>query len=217
MRRFTRTARTPFGPRAATKESMTRTLHPVFDAVSTLLRAPRWPRVTWLVVAGAASLTFLPTGAHARNVEPGAVSLSAQLGPSVRLDDALSGARTYALIAGQLDYAFDKTLSLLADAGVGLGSGTPVRLHLGGRVRLSDLGVPITPFIQGQLGVGWLFDVLGADLTYFGIRVGTGADYMFTERWGVGFVLALDLGGTTAQRAAFFGTVDALASVTYSL
>lgn len=155
--------------------------------------------------------------AQARNVEPGTVSLSAQLGPSLRLDEALSGARTYALIAGQLDYAFDKSLSLLTDLGVSLGSGMPLRFHLGGRVRLADLGIPVTPFIQGQLGIGWLFDVLGADLTYFGVRVGTGADYMFTERWGTGLLLALDLGGTTATRSAFFGTFDVLATISYSL
>lgn len=162
-------------------------------------------------------LVALGRPARARNTEPGTVSLSAQVGPSLRLDDALSGARTYGLLAAQLDYAFDKTLSLLTDLGVSLGGGTPLRLHLGGRVRMTDLGMPFTPFIQGQLGIGWLFDVLGANLTYFGIRVGTGADYMFTERWGVGIVLALDMGGTTAERAAFFGTFDALASVTYSL
>jgi hypothetical protein len=159
----------------------------------------------------------LATPAWARNVEPGAVSLATQVGPALRLDSSLSGARTYALLAGEVDYAFDKNLSAVADLGVGLGNGTPVRLHVGGRLRLADLGVPISPYIQGQLGVGWLFDLLGADLTYFGVRVGAGADYLFTERWSTGVLAAFDLGGTTAARAAFFGTFDLLAYVSVTL
>jgi opacity protein-like surface antigen len=140
-----------------------------------------------------------------------------QAGPALRLDTSLSGARTYALLAGELDYAFDKTVSALLDAGVGLGGGTPVRMHLGGRMRLADTGVPLTPFVQAQFGFGWLFDMLGANLMYFGVRLGAGMDYALTERWSTGVIAAFDLGGTTASRSAFFGTFDALAYASCTL
>lgn len=160
----------------------------------------------------ALSCWFAPC-VQARNVDPGTLTAAFEIGPSFRLDNSLSGSRAYALMAGEVDYAFTKNLSTIVDVGVGLGSGTPLRLHVGGRWRWADLGSPLSPFVQAQLGMGWLFDILGADLGWFGVRMGAGIDYFITERWGAGIILDMDLGSTTAARSAFFGTFDIIARI----
>jgi hypothetical protein len=155
-------------------------------------------------------LLILPGAAAARNVEPGTFIGTAFIGPSIRLGSTLGGSRGYLALGAQGEYSLDKSLSALGDVSLGLAGTIPLRLHAGVRYRLTDLGLPISPYVQGQLAYGKLYDVLGANLTFLGLRAGAGADYFLTADMATGVLLALDFGGTLGARPAFYGTVDAL-------
>ena len=154
--------------------------------------------------------------ALARTVEPGSFSVGGGIGPSIRLGSTLDAGRAYFLLRGQGEYAFTSQLSAVADLSLGIGSAVPLRLHLGGRYRFTNLDLPVSPYAQLQLSLGRLYNVLGANLGYVGARAGGGADYFLTKNLGVGGLLALDLGSTTGARPAFFGVVDIALYATYT-
>jgi hypothetical protein len=159
---------------------------------------------------------FVTPPALARTVEPGSLSVAGGIGPSVRLGSLLDAGRVYLMLQGQGEYAFSTRLSGVGDLSLGIGSALPLRLHLGGRYRLSKLDLPVSPYAQAQLSYGRLFNVLGANLTYVGVRLGAGADYFLTSKVALGGLLALDLGSTTGERPAFYGVVDILGYVSYT-
>jgi hypothetical protein len=164
-----------------------------------------------------ASLALLvTTPAWGRTVEPGAVSVAGFLGPDLRLGSDLSAGRTYLLFAGQGEYDVTSQLGVVADLSLGLGSIKALRFHVGGRYRLTQLDLPLSPYAQLQLSVGKLYGVLGADLRFLGVRAGVGADYFLTRNFGAGAMLAADLGSTTGERPAFFGTIDVLVYASYT-
>ena len=163
------------------------------------------------------ALLLAPLTAAARTVEPGAVLLGAYIGPGFRLGSTLGGSRAYFLIGAQGEYSFDKNLSAVGDLSVGLSGTLPLRLHLGARYRLSEIDLPLSPYVQAQVAVGELFNVIGANLTFLGLRLAAGADYFLTGDLGVGALIGLDMGSTTGSRPAFYGTIDVLFYATYAL
>lgn len=154
--------------------------------------------------------------AFARTVEPGSISVGGGIGPSIRLGSQLDAGGAYLLLRGHGEYAFSTELSGVADLSLGVGGTVPLRVHLGGRYRLTQLELPVSPYAQVQLSLGRLYDVLGADLTYVGGRVAAGADYFLTKELGVGALVGVDLGSTTGERPAFYGLVDIVAYATYT-
>jgi hypothetical protein len=166
------------------------------------------------IIASIAVLVTTP--AWGRTVEPGSFSVAGFLGPDLRVGSGLNAGRTYLLFAGQAEYDLTSQAGVVADLSVGWGSSTPVRFHLGGRYRLTQLDLPVSPYAQLQLSYGKLYGVLGADLRYIGARAGVGADYFLTRNFGAGVMLATDLGSTTGDRPAFYGTIDILVYASYT-
>jgi hypothetical protein len=164
----------------------------------------------------AAFVMLLAASAQARTVEPGTLTVAGGVGPAFRLSSPLAAGRTYLVLQAQGEYDFTSSLGALADVSFGFGSSQPLRLHLGGRYRVTQLDLPVSPYAQLQFTLGRLYNVLGADLTYVGARVGIGADYFLTRKLGAGMLIAVDLGGTTASRRAFYGTVDMLVYAAYT-
>ncbi len=163
------------------------------------------------------TLCLLPAGpAKARNVEAGKLTAIGALGPSFRLGSRLGGSRGNLTFMGGGEYTFTKSLSVIGDVGFGLAGTIPLKLHLGGRYRLADLDLPISPYGQAQLAVGRLYDVIGANLTFFGVRLGAGADYFLTAQFGVGAQVGWENAGTLGDASAFYGTIDVLAYGTYT-
>jgi hypothetical protein len=172
-------------------------------------------RLHRLKVALFSLAVLIPNAAAARTTEAGSTVLGAMIGPGFKLGSTLGGSSAYLLTGVQAEYVFDKSLSAVADLSVGLAGTVPVRFHAGARYRFSDLELPISPYIQGQVTIGRLNNVLGATLPYLGLRVGAGADYFLTSNIAVGALAAVDMGSTTGDRPAFYGTVDVLAYATY--
>lgn len=161
-------------------------------------------------------LLLVTPPALARTVEPGTLAAGGGLGPGIRLGSRLDAGRAYLLLHGQAEYAFTREIGGLADLSLGIGGTVPVRLHLGGRYRLTNLDLPVSPYAQAQLSLGRLYDVLGANLGYLGVRLGAGADYFLTKNVGLGGLLAFDAGSTLGERPAFFGVLDILVYATYA-
>lgn len=149
-------------------------------------------------------------------MEPGTLTVSGGIGPSIRLGSLLDAGGGYFVLQGQGEYSFSTQLSAVGDLSFGLGSSLPLRFHAGARYRITNLDLPVSPYAQLQLSLGKLFNVLGANLTYVGARLGGGADYFLTKNIGVGGLLALDMGSTTGIRPAFFGVVDILIYASYT-
>jgi hypothetical protein len=163
------------------------------------------------------SLCLLFAGpAKARNVEAGKFIASGTVGPSIRLGSRLGGSRASLMLQGGGEYTFSKQLSAIGDVGLGLSGTVPLKFHVGGRYRLADLDLPISPYGQAQLAFGRLYDVIGADMGFFGVRGAAGADYFLTAQFGVGAQLGLELTSTLADAKAFYGTFDIFAYATYT-
>ncbi len=164
----------------------------------------------------ASCLLLVTTPALARTVEPGSFSLSAGIGPTIRLGSTLSAGRAYFVLQGQAEYDFTSELGAVADLSYGIGSSQPLRFHIGGRYRFTKLDLPVSPYAQLQFTAGRLYNVLGANLPYYGARVGGGADYFLTRNFGAGAMVGADLGSTTGDRPTFYGAIDILVYATYT-
>jgi hypothetical protein len=154
--------------------------------------------------------------AKARNVEPGKVVVSGLVGPSFRVGSRLGGSSGYLMFMGAGEYTVSKNLSAVADLGAGIAGTVPLKLHAGARYRLADLELPLSPYAQAQLAFGRLYDVIGANVNYLGVRLGGGADYFITANIGVGALLAFELASTLAETKAFYGAFDVLAYASYT-
>jgi hypothetical protein len=167
----------------------------------------------------AAVLVFLPAVAGARTVEPGTITGAVAVGPGFKYGSILGGSGGYLLIQARGDYAIDQTLSVVADLMLGnfgfIGT-VPLKLRAGGRYRLTGLDLPISPYGQAQLSVGRLFDVIGANLTTFGLFLGVGADYFLTAQLGTGLLVGTDLSRAFSDRSAFIGTFEITVYASYA-
>jgi hypothetical protein len=166
------------------------------------------------------ALLALPTSATARNVEPGSVWVGAELGPAFKLGTPLGGSGGYLMLGARGEYAFSKQLGVVADLQLGnlgfIGT-SPLRFRAGARYRLTDLGLPVAPYGEVKLDIGRLSDVIGANLTIWGVHVAAGADYFLTAKLAVGGHAGVDLGSTISDRSAFYGTFEIMATVSYAL
>ncbi len=171
-------------------------------------------RACFIIVA---CFVLVTSPAAARTVDPGAFSLGGGVGPGLRLGSLLDAGRFYLVLAGQAEYTLTSTVSTVGDVSFGFGSAFPLRLHIGGRYRFSDFGLPpISPYVQVQLSLGRILGVLGASLTYVGMRAGGGVDYFLTRNFAVGAVLGADGGFTTGERPALYNVFDLLVYATYT-
>ncbi len=160
-------------------------------------------------------LLLAPALVQARTVEPGTWSGSAGIGPGILMGSALGASGAYLELNVQGEYAFTKAVSAVGGLDFGISGSVPLRLRLGGRYRLTDLDLPVSPYGQVQLSFGRVWDVIGANLNTLGCYVGVGADYFLTAKLGVGGQLGMDLSSTLGERPAFYGIVEVLAYATY--
>ncbi len=167
----------------------------------------------------ALSCLMTPQFSHARTAEPGDISVGGQLGLGSRMSSKLGagGYEPYLMLGGTGEYAIDMNLAAAGELSLALGRSIPIRLRAGAKYRLTGLELPISPYGLGQLSVGRIYDVLGADLTLWGIRLGVGADYFLTKKFSAGVLLAIDLGSSLGTRPAMYGTFEVLFGATYAL
>jgi hypothetical protein len=163
----------------------------------------------------ALALSLLPAVVSARTVEPGSLMASGGIGPGFKMGSALGASGTYFLVNGQGEYSFTKDLSAVAGLELGLSGTKPLKLRAGARYRLTNLDLPVSPYAEVQFSVGRLWNVIGADLTTVGARIGGGADYFLTAKLAVGGQLGFDFSSTLGQRRAYYGLVEVLALATY--
>ncbi len=166
-----------------------------------------------LILSG---LGFAISPASARNVEADALNIGATIGPSFKIGTTLGGSSAYGTLGITGDYALDSAWSLAGDVTVGLANTVPLRLHLGTRWRKGNLDLPLSPYLRVDCTLARLYDVLGADLTAMGGRLGAGVDYFVTASITAGLLVGVDLLGTFGDRPAFTGLVDLLLYATYS-
>ena len=160
-------------------------------------------------------LSLATTSAWARNVEADTLNLGATIGPSFKIESTLGGSPAYGTLGITGDYALDSAWSVAGDITVGLAGTVPLRLHLGGRWRKGNLDLPLSPYLRIDYTLARLYDVLGADLTAMGARLGAGVDYFLTASITAGLLVGVDLLGTFGDRPAFTGLVDTLLYATY--
>jgi hypothetical protein len=158
----------------------------------------------------------LPAVAGARTVEPGKITASVAVGPGFQWGSILGGSGIWLVLQGRGEYAVDEKLGVVADLQLGLSDTVPVRFRAGGRYRLTGLELPVSPYGQAQLSIGRLYDVIGADLTVWGLFAGIGADYFLTAQLGTGALIGMDFGRTTGDRPAFYGTVEITVYASYT-
>src|SRR2546427_10070037 len=110
-------------------------------------------------------VALLPVSASARNLEPGEIWLHGGLGVDFKLGSALGGSGEHLILDGEGEYALSKALGVVGGLNLGLAGTKPITLRAGMRYRLTDLGLPLSPYGQVQLTLGQLRDVIGANLT----------------------------------------------------
>jgi hypothetical protein len=164
------------------------------------------------VLLVAVTLALAPAVGLARTVEPGSIWATGAIGPGFRAGSRLGGSGTYLMLNAQGEYALSSELGLNGELSFGLAGSQPLKLRLGGRYRLNGLvgDMPISPYVLGQLSVGKLYDVLGANLTTIGLRAGGGADYFLTADLSVGAMLGWELARTTGERGTTYSQVELL-------
>ncbi|MEM6531534.1 MAG: hypothetical protein AAF654_02875 [Myxococcota bacterium] len=167
-----------------------------------------------LTLGTAALLSVLcPINAMARTVEPGKLIASGHLGPAFLNDSRLGGSDRFLLLGAGLEYPFTKSISAAGDVSFGLSGSQQLKLRGGGRYRWANLDLPISPYAEGHAVVGRLFDVIGTDLSFYGIRAGAGADYFLTAKLLVGAKLGYEIARTTGANPTTFAQVELLATV----
>ena len=154
-----------------------------------------------------------PTGASARNLEPGRLFVGAGLGAAARMGTPLAASPAAGLVSLQGEYTLHRAASVVTDLTLGMASTNVLVGAAGVRGRLTDLGLTLSPYGQVELAAGGLFDVLGANVPWLGSRLGVGVDYFLTGRLSASLGLATLLGGTLTDRGAFYGMVQVLVSI----
>lgn len=157
----------------------------------------------------------ISTPAAARTIEAGSTWIGAGLGGGLRLGSRLEGGDTLATRV-QGEYATSRSVSAVGDVSYGLGSASPLRFHVGGRYRLTGLGLPVSPYAQLDLTLGVLLGSLGANPFLVGGRLGGGADYFLTANVAVGVFTGFDVTTTVTSPSAWYATFDTLLYAAYS-
>ncbi len=171
-----------------------------------------WPFFCLLLV-----ILVWPLPGQARSALAGSSTLGVLAGPSFSLGKALGTSTAYGSLGLQAEYIFDPAISAAIDVIGSWGTDIDVRLHAGPRLRLAGNGGPFVPFVQAQVVLGRLFSVLGANLQFYGGRVGAGAEYYVLKDVALAAQVAADLGSTAGERPAFFGVTELLFSVAWSM
>ncbi len=156
------------------------------------------------------AIASAPTTARAK--EPGSLWLGGAIGPSFKVGSRLGGSGGNLSLAGQAEYTLDPKVSVIAGLTLGLAGTVPLQLRAGGRYRVSISKMPIRPYGQAELVVGRLFDVIGANLTVYGLRLGGGADFMLRPQVAVGGLVAYQLARTVSDRPTVFGSFELFAT-----
>lgn len=150
------------------------------------------------------------TPSSARTFEAGKPIAFGQIGPSFLFDGRLGGSSAYLLVGGGVEYPFDKTLSATADLVFGLSGSQQLKIRGGGRYHFTGLDAPISPYAEGGVVFGRLFDLIGTDLGLYGVRVGAGADYFLTGDLIAGVKLGYEMTRTTGPRPVWFNQLEVL-------
>jgi hypothetical protein len=124
------------------------------------------------------------------------------------LGSRLGSSGSYLMLAGNGEYAFSSAISVVAEARLGLSGTIPIQVSAGAKYRLTGLALPVSPFLEGDLVGGRLFDVLGANLNILGARIVAGADYFLTSNTSIGMAASYQLAQTRGERPAWFGMAD---------
>lgn len=156
------------------------------------------------------AVTALPSASYARNVEAGKVIGFATVGPSFRAGSDLGGSGTFLLLGGGIDYPLDKFLALTGSFHLGLAGSQQTKLRGGARYRIVGLDLPVLPYIAGEVVLGRFYDVIGANLNFWGLRGSAGADYFLTAKFLAGFEMGWELTRTTGVRPTTFSQIDAV-------
>ncbi|MBC7793889.1 MAG: hypothetical protein H7Z43_09280 [Clostridia bacterium] len=150
-------------------------------------------------------------------MEAGQVWLGANVGPSFRLGSDLAIPDAMLMFNGTMEYVFAPQWSVIAGVALGVSGTVPLKGRFGGLYRFSGFELPVSPYVRAEASAGRLFDVLGADLTSVGGRIGAGADYFLTAKWIIGAMVAYELASTTGQRPVWYGTLDVLLTFAHVL
>jgi hypothetical protein len=148
--------------------------------------------------------------ASARTMEPGNIVVGGGVGPSFKTGSELGMSSGYLMLNGLGEYVFTPEISGVASVAAGLAGTIPLRVRLGGRYRIIGGQLPLSPYVQLEASVSRLYDVLGTNLTSYGLRAGGGADYFLSANWMVGILGAWALARTTGERPASYSTIDGL-------
>lgn len=157
-------------------------------------------------------LMFSAATSQARTLEPGSIWFNGGVGPGFRVGSPLGGSDTYLMLNAQGEYLLSSALGATGEVSLGLAETNPFKIRLGASYHFSGLELPILPYAFGQLSVGRLLDVLGADLTTLGGRVGGGADYFLTARFKVGALFGWELATTLGDRPVTYSQIELLAT-----
>ena len=132
-----------------------------------------------LILMGVSSL------ASARTMNPGDIWLSGGVGPGLELQADPSDLSKALILSGQVEYPFIEHWSAIGELCVGIGSSHPMETRMGARYRLTNLSLPLSPYMQGQVLLGRL---LGHSSNYFswGGRGLIGLDFFLTRNLAVG-------------------------------
>ena len=149
-------------------------------------------------------------------MSPGGTWLTAGLGLGSKLSSQIGGSDYFLMLNAGAEHNVDSNLSFVGDLDWGIAGTLPLRLHAGGRYRLTGLELPLSPFVQAQLSGGMVFEALGANLGLIGIRTGIGSDYFITSKLTAGAVINFDFNSTLGERPAFYGQWELLLSGSYS-
>lgn len=155
----------------------------------------------------------VPSVATARTLEPGKPVAFGALGPTVLNDSRLGGSDSFLLIGAGIEYPFSKRIGVVGDVAFGLSGSQQLKLRGGGRYHWTDLDLPVSPYAEAQLVAGRLFDVIGTDLSFFGVRAGAGADYFLTARFLAGLKLGYEIARTRGPDPTAFAQIELLATV----
>ncbi len=163
-----------------------------------------------LLLAVSVGVSIAADTASARTMEPGNIVIGGGIGPSFKTGSELGMSSGYLMLNGIGEYVITPEISGVASVAAGLAGTIPLRLRVGGRYRIVGGQLPISPYVQLEVSAGRLYDVLGTNLTSFGLRAGGGADYFLSANWMVGVLGAWELARTTGERPANYSTIDVL-------
>ncbi|MEM6733968.1 MAG: hypothetical protein AAF658_20565 [Myxococcota bacterium] len=168
-----------------------------------------------LALAVTLTVSVAPGDALARTLEPGKPIVSGEFGPSFLFDSRLGGSSAYLMVGANLEYPFDKSLSAVGNVAFGLAGSQQLKLRGGARYHITGLDLPVAPYGEGHLVLGQLFDILGTDLGFYGIRAGVGADYFLTGELIAGLKLGYEITRSSGPNPVWFTQLELIATASF--